>query len=80
MFTLVLLTLALSFAGFAIVALLHRGFVSSVSWFDDRNSDKERARIEAHKRMVAQQRRRAHEPEPRKEQPDEDEWAEYIDV
>jgi chromate transport protein ChrA len=40
MFTLVLLTLALSFAGFAIVALLHRGFVSSVSWIDSRNADK----------------------------------------
>lgn len=77
MFTLVLLTLALSFAGFAIVALLHRGFVSGVSWFDDRNAEKERARLEAHRRFVAQQR--TPKPASRMEQQD-DEWAEYIDV
>ena len=80
MFTLVLLTLALSFAGFAIVALLHRGFVSSVSWIDDRNADKERARLEAHRRFIARQRNPTPKPAPRPVQQDEDEWAEYIDV
>lgn len=81
MVTLVLITLALSFASFAIVALLHRGFVRSVSWFDNRNAEKERARIEAHRSFLAQRRKRTPEIAPHREQQDDtEEWAEYIDV
>jgi len=84
MMTLVLLALGLIVATWFLWFILERGFMSGISWFDDRNAEREReaekqrARIKERARATKLARYgRASAPVKRE---DDEEWAEYIDV
>lgn len=76
MLHLVFLTLGLIVASSLLLAILHRGFVRGITWFDDRNEARERAEAAARARYERERREAAQAKNAAKE----DEWAEIIDV
>ncbi len=86
MLSLVLLTIGLSVASCVLILLLHYGFVRGISWFDDRSTQREHLRDEAHRQFGGKRRAATNNPAPTHDvtakvvREDDEEWAEYIDV
>ncbi len=87
MLMLALLTLGLIAATWFLLYVMQRGFERGISWFDDRNAERERAlaarRAHFIKQHQGQARQAQTESAPARApsvKDDDEEWAEYIDV
>lgn len=94
MLELIALTFALVFAGWFLVWMMARAFYNCIGWFDNRAETRRREYPRPNSRrpdappFIASRNFSAlpsslptDKPSPRRiKQPDEDEWAEYIDI